>query len=151
MIKTCTEDFERFLMSLRGMDPTQLATLVALATTWRINLEDGGDLPHAALGVGTYPLKEQAFVLLKISNFHRKLQSDREYSSAAAITVWWFTLRACNMPELALFGRHMWKELTRGFPAVPLAYKDIEALSGVTPPQRARETYGFVPPGLEPL
>jgi hypothetical protein len=150
IVQSSTQDLERFLESLRGMDPGELGTVVVAATVIRVNLENAGLLPHDALGVGTLPIKKQSALQFQMSEIAQKFQRQEQYASASGAKVWLFTLRACTIPEARLLGRKIWKELSRGFPHVLTAIDDLEAITHLNVPQRVREDFNFIPPGLEP-
>lgn len=150
IVQSSTRDLERFLVSLRGMDPEELGALVAAATVLRVNLEGARLLPHAALGVGTLSVSKQSVLQFRMSEIAQKFQRQGEYASASGAKVWLFTLRACTIPEVHLLGRNIWKELSRGFPHVLTALDDFEAATHIAVPQKVREDFRFVPPGLEP-
>ncbi len=150
-VRGATDDFQRFVVSLRGQSDTELGMLVAFATVMRINLAYEGTLTDQFLRTDCLaPSEDIAAVQFKVSQIFRQFEKEEKLLDAAAIMVWLFTLRACNYPELRLFGREMWGELRRGFDCTDDAFLQLADVFGVRVPPQAHLMCTFIPPGLEP-
>lgn len=148
-------DIERFVLGLRGMDAHEIAGIVVYATRLRIQFRSGEGMSAfleesqtVARLLETFPPWPSADIplgCLWLGNLIRSFQKSNRPDIACALMVWLHTLRSCVYPEIRIFARSMWAELSRGFDVVLDYVKD-------TPEgyEMASECH-WIPPGLEPM
>jgi len=96
------------------MDSAELATILAIATSFRHELDDEGlNVMYPVICVHNDPTAS-----LKVNQLIKEMQDQRRFPEAAATMVWLHTLRAGQHLELRLLCRKMWKELERGMAQV---------------------------------
>mgnify|MGYP001614024996 CR=1 FL=1 len=103
-----------FIDRLRTMDGTDLGLVVAMATTFRHQLEAKGHNPMDPI---LYTRQNPDFCYL-LSSTAVTFQKEGKPQDAAALMVWVHTARAGLRLELRSLGRELWKQLERGFPYV---------------------------------
>lgn len=151
--KGAREDIIRFIDSLRGLSPTEIAGLRILATVMRMTAVNEGNWP-SSIGDVNAPSHPAAQLQLKIAQQIKSFQRDKNTAAAAALMVWLHSLRSSTIPEIRFLGREMWAQLERG----RHLYAEGAALlreQGVDLPMRVGGTYLieemlYVPNGLEP-
>lgn len=123
IVKSSTEDIERFISILKGTDARQMCLVVAMATQYRNALaKEGVDLLQ--------PMKAEEkdmMITLKIGQFIKAAQK-RDPAHATGWMVWLHTLRAADILEIRYQGRLMWRELGRGFPHVEEVADDFASI-----------------------
>lgn len=149
-IKSATEDIERQLNMLQGSDDSSVGLVLASATFWRLFWTNCGMVPSGAFSLEE-PRDEAACSKFQweVNRLIKDSQKEGNYASAAGLMIQLHTLRAISMPELRIWGRQMWKELSRGMPYVPEYLPKFFDAAGVPMPVGASEEIYFIPPGLE--
>lgn len=148
------DDLARFIESLRGAGDYELGMLLVVANAIRLNFIATGKLPPAALNL-EIPRTKQLEVKcdtcpIELNSAIRAFQKLGQPTDAAGTMVWLHSVRALNVPELRLLGRHMWGELSRGFPHAAEALGDTRRMGGKNLPDQLDDELTFVPVGLEP-
>jgi hypothetical protein len=149
-VRGAREDLERFNASLRGATDAEIGMVVGIATIIRLRLTISGRVPKDAFTLPT-PGDGSAELQLYLSGMVREFQKIGQPSDAAGTMVWLHSMRALAFPEVRELGRHMWKELQRGFPYVADALSSIEALTGKQLPAGVYMPCKFVPEDLVPF
>lgn len=146
-----TREVERFVNSLEAMGDRDIGNLVAVATAIRINLETHAVIPEGVFHQGALPSAEAlGLYQMHMNKLVRQFNRMGNMGDATAVTVWSYSLRCLNVPELLPLGRRMWAELKRGFPYVEQALKDGEDVREAPLPSRVWEQWDMVPAGLAP-
>jgi hypothetical protein len=132
------KDIKLFINGLKGMDSAEISLVVACAAIQRNGLEAMGFQLDRALGLG-FPLTDDEMQNTQkmVGDLTRKMQSQGRNDNAAALMPWLHSLRCYNFPEIRIYGREMWGELSRGFEGAESFYKGFE---------EAESTYNGLPP-----
>ena len=151
-VRAGTKELETFVAGLRAISDREMGALVAISTVIRVNLEAHGVISEDILGdcpvSSTEAIGRYQMHINKITHQFRKMGLP---SDTAGITVWSYTLRCLNVPELMPLGREIWAELRRGFPYVEEALKQGEAEKREQFPKRVWAKWNDVPAGFQVL
>lgn len=152
-LKVNTEEMNRFILSLRGMDDHDISMLMASALTIRIDVRRSGEKFDDALdlGSGMSPIDRDAN-LIQMNRYIKAFQKEGQPESAAGVMVWLFSLRSIVYPEIRILGREMWGQLSRGFDDVVGCFFTINYFKArkYTESEVIYELMHAIPPGLEP-
>lgn len=144
------DDLNRFYESLRGMDDESIASLVAWATCVRINMEDNRIIPQGMWSHYDFPFElDTVKIAVTFDHLVQDFQKAGKLHDAAAVMVWWHSMRAITTLELRWLGKQIWKELMRGFKGASGAAWDLKTQGFIKNiPPRALSEFEFVPPAL---
>lgn len=144
------DDLSRFILSLRGSDSAELATLLVISTCIRLQLVKSGVLSQAWSGTSAVTdYSADDFSTIKLNAMIGQFQKARQPSDAAGAMIWLHSLRALQTPEIRFLGRSMWHELRRGFSELDVVGPELAAISPKIPGGVAVFAR-FIPVGLEP-
>lgn len=149
-LKQSTREVEGFVAALEAMEPSDLGTLLAIATVVRINMEQHGVLPEGAL-FGMEPPSREALgrYQLRLNKHARDFARMGLDTDSVATLVWSYSMRCLNVDDLRPLGRRLWRALARGFPHVEAALARGQAERGAPLPERARSEWKRLPAGFE--
>lgn len=138
-------ELEEFLSLMREMNSDEIAAVVLMATQTRLLLETKG----YNLLEPTEAFRFDTNIAITLTKVVQGQQAQGDKAAAAATMVWLFTVRTAIDLEIRSLGRQLWRELSRGFPQVHVAYW---ALHGVLRnfDTRCLSEYDRIPAGLEP-
>lgn len=126
-INSLEKEVLQYMKILKGLDSVEIADLIIASTAIR----------------NKFLLDFQVdLFLMKINDEHsievykaisRMVFVSKEHNQpfmAAGYMLWLHTLRCISEPELRLHGKEMWREVSRGIPAVALRQEHLENSSG---------------------
>jgi hypothetical protein len=123
-----TYEIDAFLLRLRGLDPTDLGMVAALAADlhYRMSREgDEVDLYNPELALIRVP-----DLLDGLTSLGLKLQRSGFEARVPGILVWVHTLRACRHLEIRYAAKQMWQLVEEGFPWADLGAEAIRDVTG---------------------
>lgn len=68
--------------------------------------------------------KSDPYLLMSLSRAASECQANGNFGAASRLMLWVHTLRSAESPELYFLGRHIWAQLSRGFPYAEAAAFD---------------------------
>ncbi|MCE3045466.1 hypothetical protein [Legionella sp. 16cNR16C] len=111
IIKSQEQALKQYIQSLQGLDEAELAHLVVMATIIRnVSFQNTGIDYLDPIN----ELEKNPYVVLEIGNQIKEFQRGNKYDRAGYLTVWLYTFRSISEPELRIYGKQLWKELSRG-------------------------------------
>jgi hypothetical protein len=135
----------------KGMSDDEIGFLVAGSTILRLNCMSAGIIPPEALDLS---LERDDFkmdmVPIKLGKLIREFQNIGQPTDAAFTMILLHSTRSLCNPNIRVFGREMWAEISRGFPYARENLVEIEKMSTKTR-EISDEDLEFVPIGLEPF
>lgn len=147
-------DITRFIEGLKGASSEEIGGMLVIATALRMNLIAAGTIPLAALNLNIPrdPDLEMECSMspIRLVKHIKEFQSKGHPSDALGGMIWLHSVRALMVPEIRLYGRAMWKELSRGFPYSDDAIEQIYTMIGKPLPPKIHDEIMFIPVGLEP-
>jgi hypothetical protein len=150
ILKSASEDLERFMQGLQGQTADELAMLRIGATELRINMRQTGNSIDSVMDLPGLTPDEDIRLSMLLPRTIKGFQKEKMMVSAACAMVWLHSLRAYTIPELRLRGREMWQQLEKGNPSLESALVDYEAATGNPLPPDVYDEVERVPIGLEP-
>lgn len=148
-------DIVRFISGLKGAGSEEVSTMIVVANVLRLNLIEMGKIPPAALDFSILRDRDLDFKCdmcpMTLTSAIKKFQSMNQPTDAFGVMIWLHSVWALNVPELRIYGREMWQELSRGFPLADEALEQVRALTNNALPTNIANELRFVPRGLEPF
>lgn len=141
--KSQRDEAETFVLSLRGADAAAI-DIVSAQTMYWANF-------HYARGINLYDM--EAWILgrllfpVELGKEIKSLQKGGAPASTVGLQVWLHSSRALLYPELRLFGRQVWAEITQASPMAAEILLEMHRAAN-SPPTFSDST--MAPSGLEP-
>lgn len=143
-VKSIKEEMINFITSLEGASDKEAGAMLGFAAHIRNKFSTNSNFDFLDPIIAVSLDRSWSATLL---NFIKKCQQEGSLLDAAGAKVWLYTLEAASFPELRIYGRKMWKELSRGLPYAIKECHEIEILSGI---KINLDGYDKIPIGLEP-
>ena len=111
-----------FLVRLETLSDQEMGAYVALCI-------DQAHLIWADRQIDLYKLKDctklDPYLLMSLSKGALECQKNGNFGAASRLMLWVHTLRSAESPELYFLGRHIWAQMSRGFPHAESAAFDF--------------------------
>jgi len=121
------KELVEFLELISSASNSEVAEIVVYATHIRHMLEESGNY---VLDPFTLFLEKPAVLsmLIKAIQFY---QSENNHNAAVSFMIWFHSIRAVSRNELRPLGQELWIQLSRGFPHITQARKEICQITGL--------------------
>lgn len=147
IIKSQENTLKQYIQSIQGMDEEEIAHLILMATIMRnVSLKNWGvDYLDPII-----ELEKNHLIILDILNVIKDFQKSKQYHHAGYFSVWLYTFRSVSEPELRIYGKRLWQELSRGIKYIrenpDIVVNSVSSFSGIA------DTTGYheIPLGLQP-
>jgi hypothetical protein len=141
LINNYEKEIINYTKYLKEHDDDFIATWLAEAILFRVDLENEGTLPSTVSADGSIcpELIGLAPLWASLEECRNMLnKKDKEYTSYMILSLWYFTVLCLIKPALANQGKHMWHELGRGLKNTKNELKRIIAKRYDDPSPRLR-------------
>lgn len=150
--KKAEEDIRVFLNYLKGGDEEEIASVVAIATVMRYEVNNFNVPLDKLLKNGLLATSgEIAEIQYFLSQTLQEMQSIDQPLFATGLMVWLHSVRALQYPEIRIFAREMWGELGRGFNGAENFLLVSKELLPISVSKISEYEFSFIPVGLEPF